>query len=119
LVAVETGVVESSICVAYTQCQGWSISYINVRVFFSSTKLGYSQYGAKSLMRFRLYVLKSVQPKGVPAGTANPVVPLPVKDAFKVGATVKVDVYALSPVPATAAQMMLTVLADWLRGFDV
>jgi hypothetical protein len=121
LVTVKTSVVESSICVAYTQCQGWAISYINVSVlvFFIPTEQGNSQYGAKSLMRFRLYVLKSVQPKGVSAGTANPVVPLPVKDAFKVGATVKVDVYALSPVPATAAQMILTVLADWLRGFEV
>ena len=58
-----------------------------------------------------LYVLKSVQPKGVPAGTANPVGPLPVREALRFGATVKVLVNALSsPVTARAAQMILTVL---------
>ena len=41
-------------------------------------------------MKLRLYVLKSTQPNGVSGGTANPVGPLPVKDAFRFGATVRV-----------------------------
>lgn len=62
-------------------------------------------------MKSILYVLKSVHPKGVPAGTSKPVGPLPVKEAFRFGATVKVLVKALSrPVTARAAQMILTVL---------
>lgn len=60
--------------------------------FLFPAKGSNSQYGTKSLMRFRLYVLKSVHPNGVPGGTANPVVPLPVNDALRFGATVKVDV---------------------------
>lgn len=60
-----------------------------------------------------------MHPKGVFAGTGYPLGPLPVKDDSRVGATVKVDVYVLSPVPATAAQIILTVLADWLRLFAV
>ena len=67
-------------------------------------------------MKFRLYVLKSVQPKGVSAGTGKPVGPLPVKEAFRFGAIVRVLVNALSPVPAMAAQMMLTVLSVWFLG---
>lgn len=63
-------------------------------------------------MKFRLYVLKSVLPKGVSAGTGNPVGPVPVKLAFRVGATVSVDVYALSnvaiPAPVALCQMMFT-----------
>jgi hypothetical protein len=43
-------------------------------------------------MKFRLYVLKSLLPKGVSAGTANPVGPVPVKLEFRVGAMVNVDV---------------------------
>jgi hypothetical protein len=44
-----------------------------------------------------------VQPKGVSAGTAKPVVPLPVSEALRFGAMVKVLVYALSmPVVAIA-----------------
>jgi hypothetical protein len=42
------------------------------------------------LIKFKLYVLKSTQPNGVSAGTAKPVGPLPVRDAFKFGATVRV-----------------------------
>ncbi len=42
------------------------------------------------MIKFILYVLKSVHPKGVPAGTANPVGPLPVREALRFGATVKV-----------------------------
>lgn len=72
---------------------------------------GSSEYGAKSLIKFKLYVLKSTHPKGVLSGTAKPVVPLPVKEALRFGATVKVLVKALSkPVTAMAAQMMFTVL---------
>lgn len=85
-------------------------TYLIPRLPFSQK--GNLQYGTKSLMKLRLYVLKSVHPNGVPSGTANPVVPAPVKDALRFGATVKVDVYALSPVPATCLQMILTVFAD-------
>lgn len=68
-------------------------------------------------MRFRLYVLKSTHPKGVPAGTAKPVGPDPVRDALRFGATVRVLVKALSsPGTAIAAQIMLTVLRDWDLG---
>lgn len=70
-------------------------------------------------MKFKLYARKSVQPKGVPAGTAKPVGPLPVRDALRFGATVNVLVCALSPVPATAAQIMLTVLYAWSSGREV
>ena len=63
------------------------------------------------MIKFRLYVLKSTHPNGVSAGTANPVGPLPVKEALRFGATVKVLVKALSrPGTAIAAQIMLTVL---------
>jgi hypothetical protein len=63
------------------------------------------------LMTFKLYVLKSVHPKGVPSGTANPVVPLPVREALRFGAIVRVLVKALSrPVTALALQMRFTVL---------
>ena len=63
------------------------------------------------MIKLRLYVLKSIHPKGVSAGTAKPVGPLPVKEALRFGATVKVLVKALStPVVAIAAQIMLTVL---------
>ena len=63
------------------------------------------------MIRFKLYVLKSTHPNGVPAGTANPVGPLPVNEALRFGAIVRVLVYALSrPGTAIAAQMMLTVL---------
>lgn len=64
-------------------------------------------------MKFRLYVLKSLLPKGVPSGIGHPVGPVPVKLAFKVGATVKVDVYALSnvaiPAPVALCHTMFTV----------
>ena len=71
-------------------------------------------------MRFKLYVLKSVHPKGVPGGTAKPVGPLPVKEALRFGAIVSVLVKALSsPVTATALQIMLTVLRDWVFGNEV
>jgi hypothetical protein len=43
-------------------------------------------------MKFKLYVLKSMLPKGVSAGTAKPVGPDPVKLEFSVGAMVNVDV---------------------------
>ena len=63
------------------------------------------------MTKFRLYVLKSTHPNGVPAGTAKPVGPLPVREALRFGATVKVLVKALSrPVTAIAAQIMFTVL---------
>lgn len=64
-------------------------------------------------MKFKLYALKSKLPKGVSAGTAKPVGPEPVKLALRVGAIVRVDVYALSydpveAVPVALCQMMLT-----------
>jgi hypothetical protein len=43
-------------------------------------------------MKFKLYVLKSMLPNGVSAGTAKPVGPEPVKLEFNVGAMVKVEV---------------------------
>lgn len=62
-------------------------------------------------MKSILYVLKSVHPNGVPAGTANPVGPAPVREAFRFGAMVRVLVNALSrPVTAMADQITLTVL---------
>jgi hypothetical protein len=71
-------------------------------------------------MKFRLYVLKSTHPKGVPGGTAKPVGPLPVNEAFRFGATVSVLVKALSrPVTAIAAQIILTVFRDWSVGCAV
>ena len=42
------------------------------------------------MIKFKLYVLKSTQPSSVSARTAKPVGPLPVRDAFKFGATVRV-----------------------------
>jgi hypothetical protein len=62
-------------------------------------------------MKFKLYVLKSTHPKGVPSGTAKPVGPLPVNEALRFGAMVKVLVKALSrPGTAMAAHIILTVL---------
>lgn len=79
-----------------------------------------SQYGAKSLTKSKLYVLKSVHPKGVPAGTAKPVGPLPVREALRFGAMVRVLVKALSrPVTATARQIIVTVFRDWDVGWEV
>lgn len=52
-----------------------------------------------------------MHPRGVPSGTAKPVGPLPVREALRFGATVRVLVKALSrPVTAMARHMMLTVL---------
>jgi len=72
------------------------------------------------LTKFKLYVLKSIHPKGVLSGTANPVGPLPVSEALRFGATVRVEVNALSsPVTAIAAQIIFTVLKDWFLGLEV
>ena len=61
----------------------------------------------------KLYVLKSVHPNGVSSGTAKPVVPLPVSEALRFGAIVKVLVKALSrPVTARALQIRRTVFCD-------
>lgn len=72
-------------------------------------------------MKLRLYALKSALPNGVSAGTGFPVGPLPVNEELKVGATVKVDVHALSmveltPAPVALRQMMLTVFLVWSLG---
>lgn len=51
------------------------------------------------------------------AGTGKPVGPLPVRELFSVGATVRVLVKALSrPGTAMAAQRMETVFEAWERG---
>lgn len=63
-------------------------------------------------------------PKGVESGTAKPVGPEPVSEAFRVGAMVKVDVNALSRVefvmPAVAwCQITSTALVDKVLGDEV